>query len=56
MLEDYSTKELVEEIIKRTGTQHMCVKPYEKISIEIDNKKQDLHVNEGPAKIVLIYD
>jgi hypothetical protein len=56
MLKEYKTKELLEEIIRREGTQHICIQPYEKITIEINNKKQNLHLYEGPARIVLVYD
>lgn len=55
-IEYISTKDLVEELSKRTGTQELWIKPYQTIEISIDNKKQDLHIVEGPAKLVLVYD
>ena len=55
-IEKISTKDLIEELSKRTGTQKLWIEPYQTIEILIDNKKQDLHIVEGPARLVLVYD
>ncbi len=55
-MEEISTKELIEELLKREAIQHFWIKPYEKVSLIISDKKQNLQVNEGPARILLIYD
>lgn len=50
------TKILVDEMIKKEGVQNIQVKPYEKIELLVNNKKQVLDINEGPACILIIYD
>lgn len=56
MLKDYNTKEILEELTKRKAVQHIWVKPYEEIHIEVNRDVQNLLVKEGPARIALIYD
>lgn len=55
-LSKYSTKELVEELQNREAVQHLWVEPYESISINIGQQKQDLHITEGPGRILCVYD
>lgn len=55
-MEGISTKELIEELSKREGVQHVWVKPYEEVNLIINDKKQNLQIKEGPARILLIYD
>lgn len=55
-LKNISTKELIEELSERTGTQQLWIEAYQTIEISINNKKQDLHISEGPARLILVYD
>lgn len=55
-IREIPTKDLIEELSKRTGTQELWIEPYQTIEVLIENKKQDLHIGEGPARLVLVYD
>lgn len=55
-MEDIKTVELVEELTKREGVQHIWVNPYNEVELVINHKKQDLHISKGPARILVIYD
>lgn len=51
-----STKELLKQLKQKEAVQVIPVEPYEKISVQINNKEQELQVNEGPVQIILIWD
>ena len=55
-MEEFKTCELVEELKRRIGVQHLFTEPYEKIEILVGGKKQDLQINEGPVNILIVCD
>lgn len=55
-LKSVSTKDLVEELIKREGVKEVVVKPYEDISLEVEYEKYDLPIEGGPARILVVFD
>lgn len=52
-LKKVSTRELVEELSKREAVETVCVKPYEKYSIEANGEKT---TDEGPVVILKVWD
>ena len=53
---DVSTKGLVEILSKREGVQEIDVRPYESILIKIKDHIQELEIDGGPCKILIIWD
>ncbi len=52
-INQYKTKELVEELKKRNGIKFIDVNPYEQFKIRTDNYQLS---NLGPVKIIAVYD
>ncbi len=55
-LKKFTTEDLVEELKTREAVQHIFTEPYKKVDLFIDNKKQDLQINEGPVNIIIVCD
>ena len=52
---EYETCELVQELVKREGVQHIEVEPYTPIKIEVDGKSVG-EIEGGPCHIFVVYD
>lgn len=55
-LKNITTKDLMEELVKREGVKEVVVKPYEDISLEVGYEKCDLPIKGGPARILVVFD
>jgi hypothetical protein len=58
-IDNYSTKELVEELLKKEGVEQMTVAPHKKFNIIIEENwegKRDSTEQEGCARILIIID
>ncbi len=55
-IKKFTTEDLVEELKTREAVQHIFTEPYKKIELLVDNKKQDLQMNEGPVNILIVWD
>ena len=56
-LNEFSTKELVEELRKREGVKSMNVTPYNSYFVFVDDDFEDIEVDEtGPAIILIVTD
>lgn len=54
-LSNFTTAELVHELMERDGVQHLEVEPYTPVAIVVDGKSVS-EIDSGPCHILVVYD
>lgn len=55
-MKNISTKDLVEELVKREAVEEITVDPYDKFEIKVKDLPAEVSIKEGPACILVIWD
>jgi hypothetical protein len=56
ILAEIKTCDLVDELSRREAVQKIGVHPYEKFSIDVNGKRQDVEIESGPCWVFVIWD
>lgn len=55
-MKDYTTKELVNELISRQAVQELWIPPYEDFEITCNGEKIETEIDKGACFILIVWD
>lgn len=55
-LSKVSTADLVNELAKREAVQEIQVAPYQSLNVSVNDKPVECNINEGPARLFIVWD